>query len=97
MKNVFDSNGWYLAGDFYILLEKQFKRGTGYYGWSGLRYFLYEYELYLYSSSSQKKVDWSSLLKTPKDKVSIEHIYPQSDPNHWKRSFKGMPKGIRQR
>ena len=60
--------------DFYLLLKKKFENGDGYYGWSGLQYFLYEYELELLSSSRQKKVDWNDLLKTPRDKISIEHI-----------------------
>jgi hypothetical protein len=95
MANVFAENGTYLSGDFYNHLEKKFKKGVGYYGWSGLRYFLYEYELHLLSSSRQKKLDWSDLLKTPKDKISIEHIYPQSDPMNWKPEFKYFHKKSR--
>lgn len=97
MQNIFAEDGNYLSGDFFSHLEKRFNKGTGYYGWSGLRYFLYEYELHLLSNLNQKKVDWSDLLKTPKDKVSIEHIYPQSDPTHWKQAFKGIRKKERQR
>ena len=76
--------------DFYLLLKKKFENGDGYYGWSGLQYFLYEYELELLSSSRQKKVDWNDLLKTPRDKISIEHIYPQSETDAWKPSFKSI-------
>ena len=76
--------------DFYLLLKKKFENGDGYYGWSGLQYFLYEYELELLSSSRQKKVDWNDLLKTPRDKISIEHIYPQSETDAWKASFKSI-------
>ncbi|MCY4041399.1 MAG: DUF262 domain-containing HNH endonuclease family protein [Gammaproteobacteria bacterium] len=79
--------------DFYSLLEKKFSNnGDGYYGWSGLRYFLYEYELSLLSDSRHEKVDWTSLRKTPKDKISIEHIYPQSETTEWKPAFKGKRK-----
>jgi len=63
----------------------------GYYNWAGLRYLLYEYELSLLSSSRQKKVDWNDLLKTPKDKISIEHIYPQTESGHWIKVFKDIP------
>lgn len=45
----------------------------------------------LLSRSRQKKVDWEDLQKTPKDKISIEHIYPQSDPVAWKPAFKSIP------
>jgi uncharacterized protein with ParB-like and HNH nuclease domain len=73
--------------DFYNLLFKKFKGGSGYYSWSGLRYFLYEYELSLLSESRQKKVDWSDLLKTEGDKISIEHIYPQTETKEWATHF----------
>ena len=79
--------------DFYLLLQKKFEDGRGYYDWRpGLRYFLYEYELELLSSSRQKKVDWAGLLKTPRDKVSIEHIYPQTETVAWKPAFKRIRK-----
>ena len=79
MSFTFTDEGHFANEDFYLLLQKQFEKGRGYYGWLGLRYFLYEYELELLTSSRQKKVDWADLLKTPKDKISIEHIYPQSE------------------
>ena len=76
--------------DFRNILYKKFESGSGYYGWSGLRYFLYEYELSLLSESRQKKVDWRDLLKTPKDKISIEHIYPQTETSEWANVFEGV-------
>lgn len=76
------------ANEFYAYMDRKFTTGSGYFGWAGLRYFLYEYELSLLSESRQKKVDWSDLLKTPKDKISIEHIYPQTPTEpYWKRAF----------
>jgi uncharacterized protein with ParB-like and HNH nuclease domain len=83
--------------DFYNLLFKKFKDGSGYYGWSGLRYFLYEYELSLLSKSRQKKVDWTDLLKTEGDKISIEHIYPQTTTGEWKKPFLDVERGNRRR
>lgn len=59
-------------------------------------YLLYEYELSLLRASRQKKVDWSDLLKTPKDKISIEHIYPQTESKEWKAAFKEIPKKLRE-
>ena len=76
--------------EFHTVLAKKFKNGRGYYGWSGLRYFLYEYELALLSESRQKKVSWESLLKTGKDKISIEHIYPQTESEEWSAAFEGL-------
>ena len=92
MSFTFTDEDYFASDDFYLLLQKKFENGQGYYGWSGLRYFLYEYELELLSSNRQKKVDWAGLLKTPKDKISIEHIYPQSETAAWKPAFKGIRK-----
>uniref|UniRef100_UPI000571FE6C DUF262 domain-containing protein n=1 Tax=Picosynechococcus sp. NKBG15041c TaxID=1407650 RepID=UPI000571FE6C len=77
---------------FYDYLYKRFNSGerSGYYGWNGLRYFLYEYELSLLSQSIQKKVTWEDLLKTPKDKISIEHIFPQKPTEAWKANFSNV-------
>ena len=61
-----------------------------------MRYFLYEYELSLLSGSRQKKVDWTDLHRTPKDKISVEHIYPQSETKEWKQAFKGVRKPKRE-
>ena len=81
--------------EFYNLLFKKFKSGSGYYGWAGLRYFLYEYELSLMEASVQQKVSWDDLLKTDKDKISIEHIYPQTETSEWAKLFKGINKKTR--
>jgi len=76
--------------DFHNSLYKRFKGGSGYYGWPVLRYFLYEYEMSLLSKSRQKKVEWNDLLKTEKDKISIEHIYPQTETDMWAASFEDI-------
>ena len=92
MSFTFTDDGHFASEDFYLLLQKRFENGQGYYGWSGLRYFLYEYELELLADSRQKKVDWEDLLKTPRDTISIEHIYPQSETAAWKSAFASTPK-----
>jgi uncharacterized protein with ParB-like and HNH nuclease domain len=86
-KFLFNKDGSFWDDDFKTLMAKKFKGGKGYYGWSGIRYFLYEYELSLLEDSRQKKVDWTSLLKHEKDRISIEHIYPQTDSDDWQESF----------
>lgn len=55
--------------------------GLGFYGWQGIRYFLYEYELHLQKIAKldTSKIKWSEFVK-PKyndDYMSIEHIFPQ--------------------
>ncbi len=64
-------------------LQERFKNdGNGYYGWNGLHYFLYEYELYLRPPKRQTKVVWDALWE--KDKLSIEHIFPHTLTDGWK-------------
>jgi hypothetical protein len=81
--------------EFYNLLLKKFSDEKGYYAWSGLRYFLYEYELSLLSDSRHQKFDWSDLLKTERDKISIEHIYPQTETLEWAGHFGTIKPGNR--
>lgn len=52
----------------------------GFYGWKGRYHFLFEYELYLKerSGSSTFKINWNHFVRSKRDFVSIEHIYPQS-------------------
>lgn len=88
----FREDGSFNIKYFYDYLYKLFNSGgrNGYYGWNGLRYFLYEYEVNLLSQSRQQKVTWDDLLKTPKDKISIEHIFPQTPTNNWKDAFSDL-------
>ena len=86
---AFNDDATFRSGDFYNILVKKFEHGSGYYGWAGLKYFLYEYELSLLTGSRQKKVGWNDLLKTSKDRISIEHIYPQTPTKAWALAFKG--------
>lgn len=79
---------------FQKFLDKKFKSGGGYYQWNGLRYFLYEYEMDKVRQRGSEKIDWKLFVKGEKDKVSIEHIYPQTPDNKcWKESFKTIKKG----
>lgn len=84
---TFNEDGTFLSSYFYNLLLKKFKSGSGYYGWSALRYFLFENESSLLSESRQKKVDWADLQKTENDRISIEHIYPQTETGEWATLF----------
>jgi len=95
LEYTLNEDGTFRIDEFYNLLFKKFKSGSGYYGWAGLRYFLYEYELSLLDAAVQKKVSWEDLLKTEKDKISIEHIYPQTETSEWAKLFKGVNKKTR--
>lgn len=91
MSFTFTDKGYFSSKYFYMMLQKKFEGGMGYYDWRPVRFFLYEYELELLSDSRQKKVDWADLLKSQKDdKISIEHIYPQSETEEWISAFEGV-------
>jgi len=57
-----------------IILE--FK-SDGFYKWRGIKYFLYEYDLYLQKASKteRQKLDWTEF--NSRDYETVEHIYPQ--------------------
>ncbi len=88
---AFDDDGFFRIDEFHGLLFKKFKEGSGYYGWSGLRYLLFEYERSLLDVSRQQKVSWGDLLRTGGDKVSVEHVYPQTPTPEWERAFADVP------
>lgn len=61
------------------LISRVSKNEDLFYGWSGLNYFLYEYEYSLFCRNGNQKVDWQSFAKSDdNDKTSIEHIYPKN-------------------
>lgn len=69
-------------------IDKCYRDGGGFYWWSGLHYFLYEYETEKVIKNGNHKIEWALFVKGERDKVSIEHIYPQTPSNnYWKNSF----------
>lgn len=85
-----DDQGIYKFTSFRDMISRKFKsEGTGFYGWNGIRYFLYEYEEELKKTRGVPKISWRNFVKHEKDKLSIEHIYPQTatDPS-WIETFK---------
>ncbi|MEM5570025.1 DUF262 domain-containing HNH endonuclease family protein [Aliarcobacter butzleri] len=96
--NYEDSNEIYFDYTYFQkFIEKKFKSGGGYYNWNGLKYFLYEYEMEKVRQRGSQKIDWKLFVKGEKDKVSIEHIYPQTPDNEcWEKSFKSFKKQEKQ-
>ena len=85
---LFDKDaGTLLIDEFRSILVKKFENKSGYYGWASLRYFLYEYEHELLKDSRQSKLGWDDLLKSSGDRISIEHIYPQTPIEAWEPAF----------
>lgn len=91
LEETTSSNIQYIFSYFYNAIEKKFSSGKndGYYGWNSLRYFLYEYEFHLWKSTGVKKPSWELFSKIEKDKISIEHILPQTPSNwYWRNQFR---------
>ena len=91
-EDTFANNAEENVNLFAAQMSTLFKGKDGFYSWTGgLHYFLFEYELSLYEKTNVKKLDdWNAFTKSEKDKISIEHIYPQTPKNHyWKNQFRG--------
>ena len=81
---------------FKTFIDKKFKNSGngGFYYWNGLRYFLYEYEMGKVRDRGSAKIDWELFIKSERDKISIEHIYPQTPNNDcWKINFENYGNG----
>jgi hypothetical protein len=68
-------------------------RGSGFYNWKAIRYFMYEYNLHLQSRSktSRKKLDWSDFNEKREDFITIEHVFPQNArARYWTDRFSGL-------
>ncbi len=95
LKFTFNEDGTFKTAAFKDHISNKFKYGSkdGYYGWSAIRYFLYEYEYSLFekSKAETKKIVWDEFIESKKrDHVSIEHILPQSpDDDCWEKEFGG--------
>lgn len=71
-------HGWFDLTKFKSYITDQYKKNEGFYSWNGLRYFLFEYELYLQNNAKGNlKISWQDFNKRKKEDT-IEHIYPQT-------------------
>ena len=84
---------WVDVDRFVENVQDLYKTADGYYSWKGLKYFLYEYELYLQEKvRGERKLHWEEI-----NKESIEHIYPQTaDKECWQDTFGSLMKKERQ-
>lgn len=85
--------GWFDLNRFEDHLDELFKKHQGYYTWNGLRYFLFEYELYLQDrAKGNEKIKWADFEKRKKEDT-IEHIYPQTPKDvYWTSNYNMYPK-----
>ncbi|MGO4107891.1 DUF4268 domain-containing protein [Paenibacillus sp. YAF4_2] len=78
-----------LIASFITRTDRRFDSGEGFYGWRELRYFLYEYEYELATRNNLQKVDWNMFTKVEKEKITIEHILPQTPTkSYWRNQFR---------
>ena len=74
---------------FMARTKRRFNSGSGFYKWRSLYYFLYEYEFTLEVKRKLPKVDWSLFTRFERDKVTIEHILPQTPSKwYWRNTFR---------
>ncbi len=79
----------YALPNFVTKIEKLFDDYDGFYSWKSIKYFLFEYELQLAQKNNLDKMSWSVFTKTEKDKLTVEHILPQTSSKHyWKNQFR---------
>ncbi len=65
---------WVRPDNFKNDIREHFEKYEGWYSWKGLKYLLYEYELFLQEKSKGEiKLQWEEI-----NKETIEHIYPQT-------------------
>lgn len=75
--------------NFMTRIDKRFSNGDGFYGWHDLRYLLFEYEYEKALKTGIEKLGWKPFTKAEKDKVTIEHILPQTPTKwYWKNQFR---------
>lgn len=79
MSHLF-KNGEFIHEKFYETIRDRYdsSRSDGFYGWPGLTYFLYEYEQSLKHRGRDDKLYWKDYTDSKKNKVTIEHIFPQT-------------------
>lgn len=88
-ENEFERNKEDALKSFQNDMERLFKNYDGFYSWSPRYYFLFEYEDYLSQNRNTKLNSWSDFTKSEKDKISIEHIYPQKPTAwYWRNQFR---------
>lgn len=79
----------YAITNFMTRINKRFSSGDGFYGWRDLKYLLFEYEFEKAKATGIEKLGWTPFTKVEKDKVTIEHILPQTPTKwYWRNQFR---------
>jgi uncharacterized protein with ParB-like and HNH nuclease domain len=87
---------YYDPDRFHNYVSEKYELGQqGFFKWDSLRYFLFEYDAWLIKRSKQHsiKLSWNQLKTSSNDKVTIEHIFPQTPSNqYWRERFGSLSK-----
>ncbi len=96
LEEKFRSNENEATETFVTKMATLFKNNDGFYSWNALRYFLFEYEMSLYEKTYVAKLtDWNAFIKNEKDRISIEHIFPQTPTRwYWRNQFRDYTDSI---
>ena len=89
IKSTTDENTKDAVRVFLTRMNRRFISADGFYSWRDLRYFLYEYEYSLATKYKLEKLSWAMLTKVVKDKITVEHILPQTPTKlYWRNKFR---------
>lgn len=84
-----DANAKDAVRVFLTRMNRRFISADGFYSWRDLRYFLYEYEYSLATKYKLEKLSWALLTKVVKDRITVEHILPQTPTKlYWRNNFR---------
>jgi hypothetical protein len=88
------TNDFFRIDKAVVGMRDLFDRDEGFYSWSGLKYFLFEYEQKLRQDAGMEsgRLNWGEFAQSKKDHVTIEHIYPQTAKSPDWPSFSDLPK-----
>lgn len=89
LNDTSDANAQNAVESYINRMNRRFESQDGFYSWRDLRYFLYEYEYSLASKYKLYKLEWGMLTSVVKDKITIEHILPQTPTKlYWRNQFR---------
>ena len=83
LNSTTDDNAKEAVRGFVLRINQRFMSADGFYSWRDLRYFLYEYEYSLATKYKLEKLSWAMLTRVVKDKITVEHILPQTPTKYY--------------
>lgn len=87
-----DLQGRNFTAQFIAKIDDLRRQGKGFYGWNGVRYFLYEYNRQVANRLRRPaNLEWDVYSRTAQHTVSIEHILPQTPScRYWRNQFRAF-------